>query len=82
MQGEELTLAPDNDPLKQWWNVRNSSGDIGFVPSNYLTVSYRSGRGESDDVIKLERTSAYIGRISSRTNFESGTDGMPLNLIL
>ncbi|KAJ8373476.1 hypothetical protein SKAU_G00040560 [Synaphobranchus kaupii] len=51
----ELSVVKDEvvevlDDRKQWWKVRNASGDLGYVPNNILeitrSVDMSTGRGE------------------------------------
>ncbi|KAK2101286.1 Epidermal growth factor receptor kinase substrate 8, partial [Saguinus oedipus] len=51
----ELSVLKDDileilDDRKQWWKVRNASGDSGFVPNNILDIVRppESGLGRAD----------------------------------
>jgi hypothetical protein len=37
-EGEKLVVVDQNDGAKDWWKVRNASGQEGVVPAQYVEV--------------------------------------------
>uniref|UniRef100_G1LAH8 Epidermal growth factor receptor kinase substrate 8 n=1 Tax=Ailuropoda melanoleuca TaxID=9646 RepID=G1LAH8_AILME len=74
----ELSVLKDDileilDDRKQWWKVRNASGDSGFVPNNILDIvrPAESGLGRADPPY-THTIQQLLGELSEKQRMEYG----------
>lgn len=59
----EVLEKPENDP--EWWKCKNSQGQVGLVPKNYVTVLKEGGGASSFSAHTLQHAGpAHTGRFA------------------
>nr|AAI70232.1 Grb4 adaptor protein [Xenopus laevis] len=67
----EVIEKPDNDP--EWWKCKNSSGQIGLVPKNYVVILSDSPSMNNSHITQISYTGpACTGRFAGKAWYYGG----------